>query len=139
MNNLEYIGSQIRKYRKRENMTQKELAQRIGKTESSIRKYEKGLVDIPNVVLEKIANVLCTSVVSLLDSNSCINMADRALDDGYPEVSDELEKAARCKMLSTVNSEQYISLRLSELNPDGVSKVKSYLDDILKISEYTSQ
>lgn len=51
------IGNKIRHYRKGK-MTQQELAEKIGKTESSVRKYEKGLVTIPLNVLEQIASVL---------------------------------------------------------------------------------
>ncbi|MCD8091018.1 MAG: helix-turn-helix domain-containing protein, partial [Clostridiales bacterium] len=47
----------IRRFRKGK-MTQKELAEKIGKTESSVRKYEKGLVNIPLDVIEKIASAL---------------------------------------------------------------------------------
>ncbi|MCC8077602.1 MAG: helix-turn-helix domain-containing protein [Oscillospiraceae bacterium] len=51
------IGRKIKQYRKGK-MTQQELAEKISKTESSIRKYEKGLVTIPLDVLEKIASTL---------------------------------------------------------------------------------
>lgn len=52
------IGQKIKQQRKKEKMTQLELANLIGKTESSIRKYEKGLVNIPTEVLELIAEKL---------------------------------------------------------------------------------
>ncbi len=51
------IGQKIKEYRKGK-MTQRELAEKIGKTESSIRKYEKGLVTIPLDVIQKIADAL---------------------------------------------------------------------------------
>lgn len=51
----EVIGKNIRKYRKNNKLTQSELAKKIGRTESSIRKYEKGIVKIPMSLLEKIA------------------------------------------------------------------------------------
>lgn len=65
MNNKE-IGEKIKYYRKQNNITQKELAKMIGKTESSIRKYEKGLVDIPIKTIEDIAVSLKISVSDLL-------------------------------------------------------------------------
>lgn len=52
------IGNRIRRARKREKMTQKELAARIGKTANSVSMYERGLVSIPKVVLDQIAFVL---------------------------------------------------------------------------------
>lgn len=59
------IGMNIKKYRKGK-MTQQELADKIGKTESSIRKYEKGLVIIPLDVLNKIATVLDVRITDLM-------------------------------------------------------------------------
>lgn len=60
------IGQKIKEFRKRKNMTQKDLAASIGRTESSIRKYEKGLVEIPNSILEQIAEKLDITVKDLL-------------------------------------------------------------------------
>ena len=55
---LSEIGQSIKQHRKRAKLTQEELAERIGKTESSIRKYEKGLVQIPIETIERIAEVV---------------------------------------------------------------------------------
>ena len=52
------VGCNIKNVRKSRNLTQTQLAEQIGKHESSIRKYEKGLTDIPNEVILKIADVL---------------------------------------------------------------------------------
>ena len=62
--NLE-IGKRIKRFRKGK-MTQKELADQIGKAESSIRKYEKGLVTIPLDVLQDIAAALDISPSELM-------------------------------------------------------------------------
>lgn len=60
------IGKRIRDARKNAHLTQIELGERIGKTESSIRKYEKGLVQIPFDVLSSISEVLNVRPDSLL-------------------------------------------------------------------------
>ena len=60
------IGKKIKQYRRKGKMTQQELAEKIGKTESSIRKYEKGLVTIPLDVLEKIASSLGITAFDLM-------------------------------------------------------------------------
>lgn len=65
MNQFQAIGQNIKRYRKGK-MTQQELADKIGKTESSIRKYEKGIVTIPLNVLEKIASALDVDVSDLM-------------------------------------------------------------------------
>lgn len=60
------IGMNIKQARKEKKLTQIQLAEQIGKHESSIRKYEKGLTDIPNEVISKIADVLEVSTAELL-------------------------------------------------------------------------
>lgn len=59
------IGKKIKNRRKECRLTQIELAEKIGKTESSIRKYEKGLVAIPTDVIEKIAEAMETTPYTL--------------------------------------------------------------------------
>lgn len=63
---LSKIGQSIKQHRKRARLTQHELAEKIGKTESSIRKYEKGLTRIPIDVVEKIATVLNIPIIQLM-------------------------------------------------------------------------
>lgn len=65
--NFEIIGKKIRKRRKQFRLTQKQLAERIGRTESSIQKYEAGKVEIPFNVLEDIAKTLEVEIIELLD------------------------------------------------------------------------
>ena len=79
LNDIE-IGKKIKQYRKGK-MTQQELAEKIGRTESSIRKYEKGLVTIPLDVLEMIAAALGITAFDL--------MGFEYFDKKYPDVSKE--------------------------------------------------
>ncbi|MCM1221954.1 MAG: helix-turn-helix domain-containing protein [Lachnospiraceae bacterium] len=74
------IGKKIKQYRKGK-MTQQELAAKIGKTESSIRKYEKGLVTIPLDVLEAIASTLGITAFDL--------MGAEYWDKKYPDIAKE--------------------------------------------------
>lgn len=68
MDNIK-VGARIKSARKSIKMTQQELAQRVDRTESSIRKYEAGLIEVPNSVLEKISKVLNVSPSWLLGYN----------------------------------------------------------------------
>ena len=63
------IGENIKSYRKKNKLTQKELADILGKTESSIRKYEKGEVTVPIDVLDDIARALHVSFYDLIKYN----------------------------------------------------------------------
>lgn len=70
LNNLDVIGKNIKQNRKKMNMTQVELGHAINKSESSIRKYEKGIIQIPLDVLYKIADILDTSIFDLIGSSN---------------------------------------------------------------------
>lgn len=61
----EHIGRNIKANRKAQGMTQIELACKINKAESTVRKYENGSIEIPYSVLEKISQVLEVSVLML--------------------------------------------------------------------------
>ena len=52
------IGQRIREARKAKGITQKELGAAISRTESSVAKYEQGLVEIPTSQLQAIASAL---------------------------------------------------------------------------------
>jgi transcriptional regulator with XRE-family HTH domain len=80
MNYVE-IGKKIKKLRKELRMTQQQLANKIYKAESSIRKYEKGNVDIPVSVLISIANALETPFWYLLGLNK-----QEAVDIAYNHI-----------------------------------------------------
>lgn len=60
------VGIRIKQLRKEMKLTQKQLAEKINKTESSIQKYESGNVEIPHSVIENIAETLNTTVSYLL-------------------------------------------------------------------------
>ncbi|MBO4998170.1 MAG: helix-turn-helix transcriptional regulator [Lachnospira sp.] len=74
------IGMNIKKYRKGK-FTQQELADKIGKTESSIRKYEKGLVTIPLDVLYRIATALEVKIADLMGISDYWEDAEQAIHE----------------------------------------------------------
>ncbi len=66
------IGSNIQLARKFLNMTQKELADKINKTESSIKKYETGITNVPLNVLETISEVFNIPKDTLIGSEDVL-------------------------------------------------------------------
>ena len=83
------IGSNIKRFRKGL-MTQAELAQKIGKSVSSVKKYELGLVEIPNSVIEQIALALNIKVSALVPlENDPFFELEKRLPDGYSIGGDE--------------------------------------------------
>jgi len=64
--NWKEIGLRIKNARESKLLTQTDLASKIGKTESSVRKYEAGLTEVPLSVLANIAKTLDLKVYSIL-------------------------------------------------------------------------
>lgn len=63
-----YVGAQIRKYRKKEGLTQKELGFRIGVKHNTISGYENGTNEPEQNMLYAIADVLGVSINDLFPS-----------------------------------------------------------------------
>lgn len=63
------IGSNIKKFRTAAGLTQKQLGERVGKSESCIGNYELGSTEIPSSMLFRIADALKISAHQLIDDN----------------------------------------------------------------------
>lgn len=63
------LGNNIRKYRKKLGLTQKELGEKILKSEISIRKYEQGSINIPPATLFSLCNIFNVDLGTLLDDD----------------------------------------------------------------------
>lgn len=86
----ELTGELIKRYRIQNKLTQQELAHKIGKTESSIRKYEKGLVEVPYSVLTLIGKYLNVDPIQLIikyDENKVFRFNTEPVSD---EPSDDV-------------------------------------------------
>ena len=66
MNRNTITANNIRKYRKMKGMTLQELGDKVGMTRSAISKYELDRIPIKNNVLEKIAQALNVSPLTLM-------------------------------------------------------------------------
>ncbi|HBD64518.1 MAG TPA: XRE family transcriptional regulator, partial [Clostridiales bacterium] len=64
---LKYVGSQIKMFRKIKKLTIDDLAKMIGKSKSTVSKYESGEIAIDIATLYDIASALNTSMVILTD------------------------------------------------------------------------
>lgn len=71
------IGSRIKELRKKQNITQKELAILLEKSESTIQKYEADKIDIPPKIMKQIADKLNTTTIFLYGYEN----AQRELDE----------------------------------------------------------
>lgn len=68
MKNLnKIVGNNIKKLRKENNLTQRQLADYLKICESSVSKYEKGTTDISLSKLSELSKIFNTPVVKLLE------------------------------------------------------------------------
>lgn len=76
MNNIE-LGKKIKKFRKLKNITQRQLADKIGYSQTStITKIENGSISISNNKVYDIAKALNISVTELLEDKTPDNFVD---------------------------------------------------------------
>lgn len=89
MINLDYleIGLKIKQKRKALNLTQLQLAEKVGLTESSISRYESGkIATMPTSTINKICKVLHIAPAELLGLNS-----DNSFEYDLKEVISSME------------------------------------------------
>jgi len=122
----------IKAARKKQKMTQKELADIIGYSESSICKYEQGLVEIPMVIIEKIASVLSVSSSDLLDLES------------WEKEFNSVNLSKEVKALEAVNSVfgkdscDFLKMFL-QLNKEGKRKAIERIYDMTELDKYQNK
>ena len=125
----EALGMNIKAARKKKKMTQPQLAELINRTESSIRKYEKGLIDVPNEVITEIAKALDVLPTDLLP-----------FDKWDAEVNvDKLSKEVRLieQIQSSYGKNSVEILQyFNELNEIGQEKAISSVADLTEIPKY---
>lgn len=133
-----FIGGKIKYFRNERGLTQKALANLIGKTESSIQKYECGSTEVPFSVLEKIADALNVPINELLDIGNIIEHSQNILDDlgNHPEnwitenpLTGEQVPAKQSRLLKHYNS----------LNESGKDKAIERVEELTEIPRYTKK
>lgn len=122
--NKREVGMNIKKARKNKGLKQKELAKLIGFSESSISKYEQGLITIPPGVLEQIAKVLDVPLTEIYDWDAEFNIGGTLAKEVkiYEEISDVFGKDTETLLLN-----------YNSLNTDGKNKACEYVSDLTLI------
>lgn len=92
----------IKEKRKEKNLTQSELGKLIGKTESSIRKYEKGTINIPMKVVDQIAAALDVNPSYLLGWEENLEQANT---DVLADLAVDLKAMEHVEKLLNLNDE----------------------------------
>lgn len=134
-----FVANAIREARKEKNLTQKELANMIGKSEISIRKYEAGDALPPYSVISQIAQALEKSIYEMTDMQvGCYGRETtnyyEFVDKEYSEIEKYMD--ARFDVLSfyeiwTPDDIEIVLLR-DEIISNRYSKMQ-LIDDVSKI------
>lgn len=123
------IGNRIKQARKSKQITQKQLANIINKTESSIQKYECGSTEVPYSVLQQIAKALDVKISKLI--------FDEYTEEIYKPSYSLREQAEHATIVKTENETfQNLAISFSRLTNEGQQKVADYADDLTKIPQY---
>lgn len=118
------VGMNIKQARKKKGLKQKELAELIGFSESSISKYEQGLIQIPNTVLERIAKVLEVPLFEILPWDDEFNSSGKLAEESriFGEIKRVLGKGADDLLMDYI-----------QLNTEGQTKACEYVSDLTLI------
>ena len=125
------FGDKIKTIRKQKGLTQTELAKKIGTTQSTIYKIEKGLRTVPISLLEKFATVLEVSVDTLLGT---AKDEQASYENIYTGNKIKNLREENKLTLSELSDELEINVSLLANFESGFSKVP--IDVLIKISKY---
>lgn len=141
MPNNNIVGNKIKYYRTKKGLTQKQLAKLIGKTESSIQKYECGSTEVPFSVLEKIASHLDTYLLFLLDDKYLESAAEYFKENGDFDLSNLLQDIAllNLKLSDDINNNysKNLNILFSRLNDLGKQEALKRIEELTEIKKYT--
>ncbi len=115
------IGEKIKKYRKEKGLTQRELADKIGKGFSTVQKYELNISQPPIDVLNRIADTLDINVSKLFDIENTLNQSAE-------------DEAQRQEMYLKELREDTIN-KYDSLDPFGQKAANKYINFLAKDEE----
>lgn len=124
------LGQKIRQARQDRKVTQKELAARIGKSFSSIQKYEMDLATPPLETLEKIALSLRVPFFALIDDN----VKDLKIDESGISVKESLIDGD-----DEIYALDEIKFLLRRLNESGQRKAVERVEELTEIPRYQAK
>lgn len=108
------IGDNIRRFRKREGLTQQQLGDKLGVSQSAIGQFEKG-TSLKIETIQKIAAVLKISVTALLAGTDInYNEVSKTKDT---DTKNMMKRLALIKFLDCIYSDAYIT-KIKRYDPD---------------------
>ena len=126
------IGEKIQQLRKEKELTQKELAEKLGLAEITIRQYETNKREPKIAMLSKIAKILGTGLETFLTDDEQSLFEDMANLYLKSDSNINFLKSSR----EDKPQENYLLVKFRELNEKGKKKATDYIDDLAQIPEY---
>lgn len=123
------VAERIKQLRKKANLTQEELADRLGLKKVSIQKYENGgVTNIKSQTLEKLGEIFNVSPAYIMGWDKFDNIDTSSIKEDL-------------QILDLIRTHcGYVGIELyqvfNELNEEGKRKVLYYAEDIAHISKY---
>lgn len=150
------VGDTIRKLRKQQGLTQRELGDRCGMADSAIRRYESNRGNPTQETLQRIASALGVSISYLLGYETEKIVIPGRLK--FVEVNDPKSgfikydikaedreaflygmKILEDAGIQAVSPQAYILAALDRLNPDGQHKLMERAEELLAMPRYCYQ
>lgn len=131
------IGENIRKYRKMQGLTQKELANLAGLNEVTIRSYELGKYKPKLETLRKISKALGVYIGSFIEDWSQFTQDEIGEDflsyaNSYDDFLKRIERQQK-------HEEKLLLTAYRKLNSDGQQEARKRIKELTEIKRYTKQ
>lgn len=126
-------GQNIKNYRKMRGLTQKDLAQKIGVAEITLRQYENNKREPRIETIQKIAFALNVSLADIIDAADFQRLVSKEVD----AVMDSHIKSGKIHIVEP--DEQELTSYYLKLNKNGKSKAREYVKDLTQIPDYTKK
>ena len=121
----------LQELRKKQNITQEQLAATLGVNRATISKYESGVIMPPLKQLAKIAEVLNVSFTELFDIDFTEDM--RAF---VQTLGDYADKEVDEEYIAAKKRKQTIDAAFDQLNPEGQTKAVERVEELTEIPKY---
>lgn len=109
----EILAHNLKKYRKAFSLTQKQLGEKIFKSEISIRKYESGNTNVPDSTLNKIAEVFNITVTQLLYVPITEEDLESLIDENIKTTSIDLSEVSTQDLILELNKRSDFPINIS--------------------------
>lgn len=143
INEFIQVGNQIRKYRLKKGLSQKEMAKLADIPYSTYSNYENNNREPNSEQLRKIADALGVSIFDIMNFNSTIDLAYEILDNSktldHIDLAEKIGNIAKQKYQEKYPLEIQLIAAFDDLNDNGKQKAVEQVELLTKIPEYQKE